>query len=167
MGRVGKAHCSDITWVLRHPGTGNPNNFWTAFSAWQKKKTNIEVSHCWSILRGSHLWTMDSPHKGAVINAEHVCVSWRYRGHEAAKGNVGNPRMSNSDKRASKNRNHSDYFRVVLGHLNVTKSATGLFFCKIRNTIFRRHRGLSKRQMASYAENVSIWWRHHERGEFF
>ena len=109
-------------------------------------KKNTKPQYNCHLVRGIHQWLVDSPHKGRVMCKVFPCpgvsLRWRHNGRNSVSNHqphycLLNPLFGHRSKKTSKLR--------VTGLCAGNSPGTGEF----------------PAQMASNAENVSIWWRHH------
>ena len=105
--------------------------------------TKQQSPYYWPFVRGIHRWSVNSPHKGPCSPAEKKTLRCR---HNELDG-------------VSDHQPHDCFLNRLFGRRSKKTSKlriTGLCVGNSPGT------GEFSAQMASNAENVSIWWRHHE-----
>ena len=145
----------------RH-GVSNHCKFYCLFNSLSRLSTKISTLHITGpFVWGMYRWTMKSPHNGTVmrkafachhqvikhVNAKvrtllHISLQWRHNEHHDVSNHQPHYCLLNR------------FFRwrsKITSNLHVT----GL--CEGNSPVI----GEFPAQMASNAENVSIWWRHH------
>ena len=109
-------------------------------------RKNTKPTSYWPFVRGIHWWWVDSPHKGKVFPCHDVAMhAWRYR--------------------------FGPFSDVIMSAMASQITGVSIVYSTVCSGADQRnhHRSASlafvgefPSQRASDAENVSIWWRHHE-----
>ena len=124
------------------------------------------------LCRGINWWSMDSPHKWATLRSFEISSNELIMIWDAMA-----PMWRHCNQRDRKSNMTAHYCDVIMGRVRLKSPALHLFtqpFSRRRSKKTSKFRvtglcvgnspgtGEFPAQRASNAENVSIWWRHHE-----